>query len=181
VSWSARAERLTRYRASEILGQHCSRLYAASDTAQGKPERDLRAASTAGRFEEAGARVRKDGSAFRAHVVTKPLRDTDGTLRGFRSVLREIGAREPEATGAAPAGPEASPAPGESPAPPEPAARKSPAHELRNRLATVANAVFYLKLILPGDREEGEYVRLLEREVRQIMKILPDVPLPEGK
>jgi hypothetical protein len=57
--------------------------YSAEDIAAGKPQRVLETASQAGRVEDEGWRVRKDGSRFWASVVITALRDESGQLRGF--------------------------------------------------------------------------------------------------
>jgi signal transduction histidine kinase len=51
---------------------------------------------------------------------------------------------------------------------------EGPSHELRNRLATIANAVYYLKLVLPDAGEAGQYLQILEREVREVRRMLAD-------
>jgi PAS domain S-box-containing protein len=89
VSWNAGAERIKGYAAWEILGQHFSRFYTDDDIAQGRPERALRIASEAGRFEEEAWRVRRDGSRFWAHTIITPLRDASGHIRGFTKITRD--------------------------------------------------------------------------------------------
>jgi hypothetical protein len=42
------------------------------------------------------------------------------------------------------------------------------AHQLRNRLGAIVNAVYYLKLISPPDERIQEYLGILEREVRAL-------------
>ncbi len=89
VSWNAGAERIKGYRADEIIGQHFSRFYTEEDVRAGKPARGLAAARTAGRFEDEGWRVRKDGSRFWASVEITAVRDVDGRLHGFSKVTRD--------------------------------------------------------------------------------------------
>ncbi len=83
TSWNPGAERIKQYRADEIIGQHFFRFYPADDVQAGKPERELQVASTEGRYEEEGWRLRKDGSRFWANVIITALRDDTGKLRGF--------------------------------------------------------------------------------------------------
>src|SRR3954469_23018204 len=83
ASWNAGAERIKGYRADEIIGQHFSRFYPPEDVQRGKPEMELRVASTEGRFEDLGWRVRKDGSRFYANVIITALHDESGQLVGF--------------------------------------------------------------------------------------------------
>ena len=89
-TWNAGAARIKGYRAEEILGSHFSRFYTEEDVRAGKPDRELAIATTEGRCEDEGIRVRKDGSTFWASVVITALRDPDGTLRGFAKVTRDI-------------------------------------------------------------------------------------------
>ena len=90
ASWNAGARRFKGYADQEILGQHFSRFYTPQDREDGKPERALRTALDAGRFEDEGWRVRKDGSLFWASVVIDPIHDDDGALFGFAKITRDI-------------------------------------------------------------------------------------------
>jgi len=56
----------------------------------GMPEAELFGASGAGRYEEEGWRVRKDGSEFRARVVVTAVRDAAGKPLGFAKVLHDL-------------------------------------------------------------------------------------------
>ncbi len=94
LSWNTGAERITGYRAEEIVGQHFSRFYTAADAEAGRPARELEVAAAEGRYEEEGVRVRKDGSHFWSGVVVTPLRDGEGRLRGFAKVTRDITERK---------------------------------------------------------------------------------------
>ena len=90
VSWNAGAERIKRYSAEEVLGQHLSIFYTAEDVSNGKPERELRTAVSAGRHEDEGWRVKKDGERFFAHVVITAMTDDAGRPYGFAEVTRDI-------------------------------------------------------------------------------------------
>jgi PAS domain S-box-containing protein len=90
VSWNTGARRIKGYTAGEIVGQPFSRFYTPEDVAHGKPRRELDAAARRGRFEEEGWRVRKDGTRFWADVVITPLKNSDGSVRGFAKVTRDI-------------------------------------------------------------------------------------------
>ena len=89
VSWNAGAERIKGYRADEIIGQHFSRFYPPEDRASGRPARALECARSAGRFEDEGWRVRKDGSRFWANVVITAL-FRGRELRGFAKITRDL-------------------------------------------------------------------------------------------
>ena len=90
ASWNPGAERIKRYRAEEIIGQHFSRFYTDEDIECGKPGRNLSIAVAQGRLEDQGWRVRKDGSPFWAKVILIALRDSAGGLRGFAKVTRDL-------------------------------------------------------------------------------------------
>src|SRR5207244_5942769 len=94
VSWNAGAERIKGYTTEEIIGQHFSRFYPNEDITSGKPTRELKLATTDGRFEDEGWRVRKDGSRFWANVVVTAIYDEEGQLRGFSKVSRDMTERK---------------------------------------------------------------------------------------
>ncbi|WP_073568033.1 PAS domain-containing sensor histidine kinase [Archangium sp. Cb G35] len=89
-TWNLGAERLYGHSAEEIVGQHVSELYTEEARRAGSVEEDLSTASLHGRQESECERVRKDGSRYWAHVVTTALRDSDGRLRGFAKVTRDV-------------------------------------------------------------------------------------------
>ncbi len=62
LSWNVGAERVKGYAKEEILGQHFSRFYSREDIERGRPQHGLEVASTEGRFEDEGWRLRKDRS-----------------------------------------------------------------------------------------------------------------------
>jgi len=92
LSWNAGAERFKGYTEEEILGQHFSVFYPPED--KWKPPLELQIATSTGRFEEEGWRVRKDGSRFWASVVITALRDETGELVGFAKVTRDLTERK---------------------------------------------------------------------------------------
>jgi PAS domain S-box-containing protein len=87
TSWNAGAERLTGWRAEEMLGQHFSRLYPPDESSRAM--RGLKLAASEGRFDNEGWRMRKDGSRFWGDAITTPLRDGVGALRGFSKIVRD--------------------------------------------------------------------------------------------
>jgi PAS domain S-box-containing protein len=90
VSWNTGAEILKGYSREEIVGQHFSVFYPPEAVATGWPEEELRRASTQGRFEDEGWRLRKDGSRFWANVVITAIHDASGELAGFAKVTRDL-------------------------------------------------------------------------------------------
>ena len=83
ATWNAGAQHLKGYAATEIIGKHFSTFYPDEDIAAGKCEMELEGATRAGRFEDEGWRLRKDGSRFWANVVITALHSKDGALVGF--------------------------------------------------------------------------------------------------
>jgi PAS domain S-box-containing protein len=93
ASWNAGAQRIKGYAPEEIIGRHFSDFYTEADRAAGLPRIGLETATRNGRWENEGQRVRKDGTAFWAHVVIDAIRDDDGKLVGFAKVTRDISER----------------------------------------------------------------------------------------
>ena len=90
ANWNPGAQRAKGYSADEIVGQHYSVFYTEAERRAGAPAHNLAQARSTGRFEETGLRLRKDGSAFRAHVVIDAVYDDEGNLVGFAKVTRDI-------------------------------------------------------------------------------------------
>jgi PAS domain S-box-containing protein len=90
ASWNAGAERIKGYRPDEIIGRHFSTFYTEEDRAAGEPALALAAAEREGRYEKEAQRVRKDGTRFWANVVIDPIRNADGSLRGFVKITRDV-------------------------------------------------------------------------------------------
>jgi PAS domain S-box-containing protein len=89
-SWNAGAQRIQGYSTKEIIGRHNSCFFSQEDVDIKKPERALREAATVGRSEDNGWRVRKDGSTFWANVVMTAIRDSNGALRGYATLERDM-------------------------------------------------------------------------------------------
>src|SRR5262249_52084351 len=90
ASWNPGAERITQYRADEIIGQHFSHFFLEEDIRANNPFLELEAATREGRHECEGWRVRKDGSQFYADVVMTALKDETGNRRGFLKITRDV-------------------------------------------------------------------------------------------
>jgi diguanylate cyclase (GGDEF)-like protein/PAS domain S-box-containing protein len=94
VSWNEGAQRISGFRAEDVLGRHFSLLYPGEDVLLGKPEQTLKTAADAGRFEEEGWRMHRDGTRFWANAIITALRDEAGNIRGFSKVTRDITERK---------------------------------------------------------------------------------------
>jgi light-regulated signal transduction histidine kinase (bacteriophytochrome) len=47
-------------------------------------------------------------------------------------------------------------------------------HELRNRLGSISNAAYYLRLVDPTAAKVNEYLELLDREVKVVKRVIAD-------
>jgi PAS domain S-box-containing protein len=167
ASWNRGAERIKGYAAGDVIGKHFSIFYPQQDIDAGKCEKELELATSEGRFEDEGWRVRKDGSTFWANVVITAVRDGRGNLVGFAKVTRDLTARvqaEEERIRLARAE--------------EGDRRKEEllaimSHELRNPLAPMVTAVHLIKLRrgIKCDKE----IAILERQVSNMMRLLDDL------
>ncbi len=90
ASWNTGARLIKGYEEAEILGRHFSTFYTPQDLARDWPATELRIAESAGRYEEEGWRLRKDGTRFWANIVITALKDRDGQLRGFAKITRDL-------------------------------------------------------------------------------------------
>jgi PAS domain S-box-containing protein len=160
VSWNTGAEHIKGYKASEIIGKHFSVFYPAEDIARKWPEHELAVAGAEGRFEDEGWRLRKDGSRFWANVIITALYDSEHRLRGFAKVTRDLTVRRRiEAL--------------------EESERQMNeflamlAHELRNPLASIINALGLMRS-KPGE-DQAEFRAVLERQTALLARIVDDL------
>lgn len=90
MSWNEGAERIKGYKAEEVFGEHFSIFFPKEEIEAGRPAKILEAAREKGRVENEGWRLRKDGTRFWAHVVMTAIYDSEGNLRGFTRITRDI-------------------------------------------------------------------------------------------
>ena len=160
--WNSGAQAIKGYAAHEIVGRHFSVFYTPEDQQAGKPEVALRAARSQGRVEDEGWRVRKDGSLFWANVVVTAIRSPAGELIGFAKVTRDMTARRRL----------------------EDLERSSRrmneflatlAHELRNPLAPVRNALTLMQLepmLSPTLRNSRD---IIDRQISHLTRLVDDL------
>ena len=166
-SWNAGAENLLGYTEAEILGRDCAIFYSAEDVADGKPQAELAAARQAGYSEDIGWRIRANGTRLWADVTMTALRDSDGdgdgdgSSRGFVQIVRDLSERrrvqQLEVEG-----------------------RRINefiamlAHELRNPMAPIANAVGILEKV--GTQKEVIWcTELIGRQVSHLSRLVDDL------
>jgi PAS domain S-box-containing protein len=195
ATWNTGAERIKGYTADEIIGTHFSRFYPEEALRADWPAYELEVAAAAGRFEDEGWRVRKDGTRFWANVVISAVRDEQGTLRGFSKVTRDLTERRmaEERLRAAYAALEerveartaelarTNAALQEAVVRLEEADRNKDrflailAHELRNPLAPIRNATELLQTMRRDDPEIGQVSGIIERQARQLTRLVDDL------
>ncbi len=162
MSWNKGAERIKGYRADEIVGRDFSCFYTPEDLARNWPQCELAGARSGGRFEDEGWRVRKDGSRFWANIVITPLHDSSGTLVGFAKVTRDLTLRRHYQ-----------------------ALKRSEremnvflamlAHELRNPLAPIVNAMSLLASSAAHDESAADALGIIRRQVDHLTRIVEDL------
>ncbi|POR52325.1 PAS/PAC sensor hybrid histidine kinase [Paraburkholderia eburnea] len=162
VSWNSGATNLKGYRPAEIIGQHFSVFYPPDDIAAGAPERELRHAADLGRCVHEGWRVRKDGSMFWANVTLTAIHDAHGRLTGFAKVTRDM--TESRRTDEL-----------------EHSSEQMKqflamlAHELRNPLAPVRNAVATMRLMSAQSPEVERARELIDRQIVHLTRLVDDL------
>jgi PAS domain S-box-containing protein len=128
TSWNIGAERIKGYKSHEIIGQHVSHFYPSEAILANLPWEHLQVAREQGRLTDEGWRVRKDGTLFWANSVMTALKTAEGRPYGFAKVTQDLTKRRHAENLA------------------ETAQRMHEfiamlAHELRNPLAPIRNAV----------------------------------------
>ena len=162
ASWNAGAERIKGYRSQEILGKHVSHFYPGEAIAANEPWEHLQEARRDGRAANEGWRVRKDGSLFWAGEVTTALHDEDGRLYGFAKVTQDLTQRRHAEALA------------------DTAQRMHEfiamlAHELRNPLAPIRNAVALMGRKGLNDPALEAMRKTIERQSIQLMRLLDEL------
>jgi PAS domain S-box-containing protein len=169
VDWNLGAEHVLGY-GEEILGQPFAIFFAPDERQAGVPEQELKSATQNGWASDDRWHVRKDGTYFWALGITTALRDDHGVLKGFTKVLRDSTDRkhfEEELEKRNLALQEAS-------------RRKDEflavlAHELRNPLAPIFNALSILVEEHLPEATRRETLLLVDRQVRQLARLVDDL------
>ena len=89
ASWNPGVERLLGYTESEIVGQPITIIFTPEDAATGAHLKEMKKAAAEGRAENKRWHQRRDGSRFWANGLVMPLKNGDGSLRGFAKVMRD--------------------------------------------------------------------------------------------
>jgi PAS domain S-box-containing protein len=128
TSWNTGAERINGHKGTEIVGRHFSRLYPPEDIRANKPWRQLATARERGRVNDESWRIRSDGTQYWANNVIAALPESESRRRTYYMVTQDLSQRRHAETLA------------------DTAQRMHEfiamlAHELRNPLAPIRNAV----------------------------------------
>jgi PAS domain S-box-containing protein len=94
ATWNRGAQRIKGFKPQEIIGKHFRTFYPPEAQTAQIPEEELKIAASAGRFEDEGWRIRKDGSQFWANVIITAIRNEKGELLGFGKVTRDLTERK---------------------------------------------------------------------------------------
>lgn len=94
ISWNPGVERLLGYTENEIIGQSIAVIFTAEDRAAEAHIKEMQTAASVGRWEDERWMLRRDGSQFWANRLVMPLKNEDGTLRGFAKVMRDDTAKK---------------------------------------------------------------------------------------
>jgi len=161
-SWNSGAELIKGYTSQEVVGKHFRMFFRSEDVEQGLPAKELRDCLQRGRTEEEGWRVRKDGSTFWANIVMVPMWGADGTHLGFAKVTRDMSEsqrlRELEHS-----------------------SRQMNeflamlAHELRNPLAPIRNAVSILQLEPAPSTTVRTSRDMIDRQLSHLTRLVDDL------
>jgi PAS domain S-box-containing protein len=162
TSWNEGAERLFGYSAEEAIGRSITMLIPA-DRRDEEPEilDRLKRGERVNHFDT--IRVRKDGTSLNISLTISPIRDSERRIVGASKIARDITSRkEMEA------------------ALKEADRRKDEflatlAHELRNPLAPIRNAVQILKAKGPPDPELQWGREVIDRQVQVMARLLEDL------
>lgn len=90
ASWNNGAKAIKGYDAEEVLGEPMSIFYPPEAVKDNFPQYELRKALEAGRFEDEGWRLRKDGSRFWANVLITPVYNQEKQHIGFSKITRDL-------------------------------------------------------------------------------------------
>lgn len=93
ATWNQGAAHITGFAAAEAIGLHYSLFLPSTEGEVPGPDQLLSQTAAAGRCEEEGWRIRKDGSRFWANSILTALYDREGKLSGFQDVTRDISER----------------------------------------------------------------------------------------
>lgn len=162
LTWNAGAQRIHGYTAAQAIGQHFGLFFEERDRRAGKPGGELTHALREGHLQVQGWRQRQDGSSFWAEASLTPVRDAGGELRGFAKVTRDMSKHRRLAEL-------------EHSSQRISAFLAMLAHELRNPLAPIRNAVGILQLQAGLSPALVRVRDIIDRQVHQMTRLVDDL------
>jgi PAS domain S-box-containing protein len=170
ASWNAGAERTFGYPEAEILGQPIARFFRPEDVRQGLPEKELHTAATTGKANDDRWLLRKDGARLWCNGTTTALRDAEGRLRGFAKVVRDRTDQQRLEEALRQRAEELA----------QEGRRKDEflailAHELRNPLAPISNALQIIRLGTHDPALVEEVRAMAQRQVEYMTRLVDDL------
>jgi PAS domain S-box-containing protein len=162
ASWNAGARKIMGYAAEEIMGERYDRFFREEDREAGRPDQVLDAARAHRRTEEQLSLCRKGHADFWGHLSMSALHDERGELRGFALLVRDLSERKRMESL-------------------EEQGRHLTefmamlAHELRNPLAPIRNAVAILSAT-PDLPAQAAWSRdVIDRQTTQLARLVDDL------
>jgi PAS domain S-box-containing protein len=162
TSWNNGAEKMNGYDASEIVGRHFSRLYPPEDIRANKPWKQLQAARERGRVYDESWRMRQDGTQYWSNNVIARLPSREGRANTFYMVVQDLTQRRHAETLA------------------DTAQRMHEfiamlAHELRNPLAPIRNAVALMSRLGVRDPLVDSMRQTIDRQSLNLTRIVDEL------
>ena len=90
IGWNMSAERMTGYGSKEVMGKNYSIFISKEEVRRKLFKRALVTAGKKGQFTAEGIRVRKDGSHFWAQSLITPMKESDGSIKFFVLITKDI-------------------------------------------------------------------------------------------
>jgi PAS domain S-box-containing protein len=162
TSWNKAAERMFGYSADEMIGQSIRILIPAEHADEESDILDqIKRGIRVEHFES--IRLRKDGSTFPVSLTISPIRDRQGNVVGASKIARDITALKAAERALI-----------------EADRRKDNflatlAHELRNPLAPIRNAVYQLKLDTELESRSASSRDVIDRQSRMMTRLIDDL------
>jgi len=170
TEWEGGAEAITGWSARQAIGKSLSMIFAPEDRIAGQPDIEMTEAREQGRCEDKRWHVRKDGSRFYADGVTVALNDSNGGLRGFTKIFRDLTDEKRVADNLRRLATNLA----------ETDRRKTEflatlAHELRNPLAPLQNGLEIMRLSTGNPEVLGKTREMMERQLTHMVRLVDDL------
>jgi len=171
ASWPGGAKNVFGYEADEVIGQPLTVLFTPEDQAAEASLHEMTTAERVGQAHDDRWHVRKDGSRFWVSGVAQALRDEHGRLMGFAKLMRDRTDLRAELDLLA----------NRLHTSNQECARQHTiaatlAHELRNPMAPIANAVQLIRIAAPHGNPAFDYpLRVIERQLAFMQRMVDDM------